>query len=378
MIKNYKIFKESLLNYLGGPSFDEVINNISAFRFKINSKEEFYEYLEYFMNKKILGDNITIGTYMDDYIHYEYDKTYYKKYFLELCVGTEPIEFAQKYKESFGKYNILVSIITESEINSGDVCKFILDDTSRIDDIINILIKKSERIVDWSRDEEFGYENDDDEITESLLNKLEGPNEEEVLDSLKDNPDKLLKVSLDLNFIKGINFALENGAKIKNLRNNNLYDKIFKYLNYNEEQIINTLEVPNHILEYAYSINDKNLMKYALENGAKFNNEQLNHLLYESFESFEYLCKNVKDFKINDAFIKRLFFEKKSLDIKKLIDLGCIDIMKDGLDYLKCAAFIGNIGVVKLLLDAGVKIPKDFNFDDIMYDDIIEILKKII
>ena len=67
---------------------------------------------------------------------------------------------------------------------------------------------------------------------ESLLNKLEGPNEEEVLDSLKDNPDKLLKVSLDLNFIKGINFALENGAKIKNLRNNNLYDKIFKYLNY--------------------------------------------------------------------------------------------------------------------------------------------------
>lgn len=212
-------------------------------------------------------------------------------------------------------------------------------------------------------------------IKESLLDKLSGPSEEEVINTFKDNPDKLLKVSLNTDFLKGINIALENGAKIKNIWNNKLWEKLFKILNYDDEKIIKTLEAPGILLDYAYDADNKNIMIYSLENGANFNNEQLNDMFYDSPKLFEYLCKNVKNFKIDIRFIKKILYRKGLDGIKKLIDLGCFNVKESGLDLLESAAFIGNKEVVNLLLNIGIKIPKDFNFDDIMYDDIIEIIK---
>lgn len=49
---------------------------------------------------------------------------------------------------------------------------------------------------------------------ESLLNKLDGPSEDEIIDNLKNNPNKLLKYSIENNFKRGIEIALSDGAKI--------------------------------------------------------------------------------------------------------------------------------------------------------------------
>ena len=55
-------------------------------------------------------------------------------------------------------------------------------------------------------------------IKEGLLNNISGPSEEEFFDSLKKyNPEEMLKTSIENNFKRGIEYALDNGANFDEL-----------------------------------------------------------------------------------------------------------------------------------------------------------------
>jgi hypothetical protein len=115
--------KESLLSKISGPSFDEVFNDRESFRIKINSKEEFERYLDLFNKKGIIGEFITIGTALRNYIISDEIK-YYKRW-KEFSLSIEPLSFAKLYTGSFGDYNIMLAINTIDEIREGDVVPLI-------------------------------------------------------------------------------------------------------------------------------------------------------------------------------------------------------------------------------------------------------------
>ena len=73
---------------------------------------------------------------------------------------------------------------------------------------------------------------------ESLLDKLEGPSEEEFFDYIKDfKPNDILIKSIDIKFKRGIEYAIENGATTGGLYPQDLL-QYYLIMGYSKEQII--------------------------------------------------------------------------------------------------------------------------------------------
>lgn len=115
-------------------------------------------------------------------------------------------------------------------------------------------------------------------IKESLLNRLEGPTQQEIIENLKDNPDKLLRYSIDNEYLEGVELALENGAN-PNVDNYSLFlynrkdkekiiDLLFEYSNIPRSENDLTKILFNNI-EPEYS-NSDGVVKYKNEYGVLF------------------------------------------------------------------------------------------------------------
>ena len=115
-------------------------------------------------------------------------------------------------------------------------------------------------------------------IKESLLNSLEGPSQQEIIENFKNNPDKLLKYSIDNEYLEGVELALENGAN-PNVDNYSLFlynrkdkekiiDLLFEYSNIPRTENVLTKILFNNI-EPVYSISD-GVLQYKNEYGVLF------------------------------------------------------------------------------------------------------------
>lgn len=115
-------------------------------------------------------------------------------------------------------------------------------------------------------------------INESLLNRLEGPTQQEIIENFKNNPDKLLRYSIDNEYLEGVELALENGAN-PNVDNYSLFlynrkdkekiiDLLFEYSNIPRSENDLTKILFNNI-EPEYS-NSDGVVKYKNEYGVLF------------------------------------------------------------------------------------------------------------
>lgn len=214
LLKNYVVV-ESLLDKLEGPSKEEVLNNLNKkLRLKIINAELYIGYLFMyglednvidFLNTKIdikIGDNIDF--YLKEIIFYSYlhDKKDIRDYI-----------FNHYYIN-----NIILNGVYERIKNA----RVSFKTSEMFSDAINSIST---------------YLNSN----ESLLNRLEGPTQQEIIENLKDNPDKLLRYSIDNEYLEGVELALENGAN-PNVDNYSL----FLYNRKDKEKIIDLL------FEYSY------------------------------------------------------------------------------------------------------------------------------
>jgi len=161
-------------------------------------------------------------------------------------------------------------------------------------------------------------------INEGVLDKLTGPSEDDVINQLKDRPDRLLNAACNNGMLTGVQYAIDHGAK------------------------------PN--FEH---------LKKAIENNG---NEELLDILIND---------NTLDENINSKLLMLCVSKDNTYMIKKLVDMG-IDIKSDNNAALRICAGLGKYKIAEFLLKLGAKADEDMVIlaEAHFYDNIAELLKK--
>ena len=121
------------------------------------------------------------------------------------------------------------------------------------------------------------------QFNESLINKLEGPNEEQIwdyLNGLKLNPNDLLIKSSESGFLPGVKKALDNGANINYSNELALYQAVsnsfYDVVKYLIENGANIEGENNDVLKSALLSHDVDILKLLLDNSKHtFNVDEL-------------------------------------------------------------------------------------------------------
>ena len=249
VLKTYKIFKEGLLNKLEGPSDEEVWNNLK----KLSPNNIFAKSCE---NGFFYGVKKSMEMGADIFSHFEYENDWNDDYSgLEYLIKNNNLDI---FKYIFDIYEIkdyqqdelnstlaiavyygnivaanilldngaktnsdeysMLDIAVDKNVNNShyNVIELLLKYGADIHSNNNYAIKKAKQkgyteIIDL-------FNKYDNKIKESLLNKLEGPSDDEFWDFIKNLPiNEILKKSIKAESIKYILYALEEGASIKEL-----------------------------------------------------------------------------------------------------------------------------------------------------------------
>lgn len=188
-------------------------------------------------------------------------------------------------------------LIKHSSVNNYyDMVKYLLDNVDYDIDIIDTCLSNIKKNMDsYDRKninihqtidllEEYKKEND---INESLKDKLKGKSDEEVFNEIKKlSPYDMMVKSVYYNYLDGVKLALKKGADINIIRNNPLgqasfsdHIDIVKYLIKNGSNInINN----GYALYISSSNNYYNIVELLLKNGAHVNNKFYNPLMIAS------------------------------------------------------------------------------------------------
>lgn len=191
-----------------------------------------------------------------------------------------------------------------------------------------------------------------DFLNEKLSDKLFGKNEEEIMDFLKSltDPQTILNKAINLNFIRGIKYAIDNGAELKNFQIKRYIDdnnfEIVKYMIEHTERI----EYYDDIFKLLVERKNIELLKSMFENGFKIKGNAIINV--------ELVIRN-SDIEIVD-------FLLKYVDLDKFGELLMIK-----------ALIISNINMINLLINKGIDINMN-KYNPIVYACYNKKFKKII
>jgi len=172
-------------------------------------------------------------------------------------------------------------------------------------------------------------------FNEGLLDKLQGPTQEEIFNNLKNNPTKLLKYSIDNKFEEGIKYALKNGAEI------------YEFLRYINFEITDLDSIDYLIKEYGINTNQ---LTFKIKSLIDDNNDLLNTNTFRSF------IKNGLDVNFkHDFFLRVSAYHGYVETAKLLLEKGShADILDNQPIYQ--AAMNGHLEMVKLLEENGADV----------------------
>lgn len=213
-------------------------------------------------------------------------------------------------------------------------------------------------------------------FTESLLNKLEGPSENDLWNYVKDfNASEMLYKSIKNDFVFGIKKAIDKGAEIENddifIALSNYSYNVVKYLKSNFEFHIKKHHINTYIIQLMED-NRLDIIKL-FEDVIKEYSKDDDYIFRKSLELnkidiFKYLLNlgfNIHD---NNEFLLRKYCENLDYDrTKLLLEIGA-DVNIFGGYLIEKAAVKLSLKMVQLLIDYGIK------FRD--YDKLIKILNE--
>lgn len=146
-------------------------------------------------------------------------------------------------------------------------------------------------------------------INESLLDKLSGPSEDELLDKYKNNPIELLKKSIKNKSVEGIELALNMGANETEIIAPDRCDmyailgdkkELLKLLNtmydsaYLKNQLVDNLIKYKLIEELIDEINeDETLLAFAIKTTYVRNKEEIREILFDLFKLDKKLVEDI-------------------------------------------------------------------------------------
>jgi len=166
-------------------------------------------------------------------------------------------------------------------------------------------------------------------FNEGLLDKLQGPTQEEIFNNLKNNPTKLLKYSIDNKFEEGIKYALKNGAEI------------YEFLRYINFEITDLDSIDYLIKEYGINTNQ---LTFKIKSLIDDNNDLLNTNTFRSF------IKNGLDVNFKHDFFLRVSAYHGYVETAKLLEENGADVNTKNYMPLRLAASGGYIDVVRYCL----------------------------
>jgi len=340
MIHNYKQYNESIKSLLVGPTREELYNNMKDLPtwkiIEISIENDFGDGLILAFKK----DNKLINNLINN------------SDFFRRIVREGKIEIVRVMLENGENPNMFSGDpLCRSVFNNDyNMVKLLLDYGADINKCHLELINRSKSMgFDEISDLLKQYSKKD--LNEGIKHLLVGPTENEVLEQLKNEPQRLLNYSISNNFKKGIEIALDSGANIHMLWSGDLF-KLFKIMNYTNEQIINNTNI-SKLKDYALLKNNKELLKYALENGEQLNADTIKDLFYNDFDTFEYVAKNVKGFSVYLGLIREFIRNDKINYIKTIFKLGCFDFKWFGNSLIKfCRSFnSGRKDIINFLIN---------------------------
>lgn len=109
-------------------------------------------------------------------------------------------------------------------------------------------------------------------FNESIKHLLKGPTEDEIFDNLKDStPNELLKKSCKIGFLKGVNYALENGADLY-LTDGMVLSEMKEILKLNYDEVFDLIKdlEPKDLLTRSIEVGSIKSLKLAISKGADF------------------------------------------------------------------------------------------------------------
>ena len=134
------------------------------------------------------------------------------------------------------------------------------------------------------------------QFNESLLNKLQGPSEEDVWDNYKSlKPNELLYKSAKSGFLNGVIKAIEMGANVNDCQN------IKDYFDVDDDDD-DDYDYNFSVIEIAAAYNQLNIIKYLIEHNInkEYINDALSNMRFDpddldNLDTVKYLLKNGAD-----------------------------------------------------------------------------------
>ena len=274
MIKNYKLFKESLLNKLEGPNEEEIWNNIKEMKpeqmiyksiqsglikgvkLAIKQQPDLLNH-KFVLNEIVESDNTEM---LKTYLKYGGIISDKDNYLLRLALSNRNYEMCKIIIDNLSEETIIpdLTLIKLAGYGNHDIIKYFVD---KFPVGAKLLLKNVDHSI-----ENFGishpyktkeYLQSKISTNESLLNKLEGPSEEEIKNNLKDK--FLFKSGLNYHCIQNYIYKCEKygiepdkNAIFNKLNIDGDFDNVDDYLDY----IISNLK------EDIYYINNNSDLKY--------------------------------------------------------------------------------------------------------------------
>lgn len=211
---------------------------------------------------------------------------------------------------------------------------------------------------------------------ESLLNKLEGPSEDDFWNYVKDfNASEMLYKSIKNDFVFGVKKAIDKGAEIKNddifIALSNYSYNVVKYLKSNFEFHIKKKHINIYIIQL---IEDNRLDIIKLfEDVIKEYSKDDDYIFRKSLELnkidiFKYLLNLGFNIHNSNEFLLRKYCENLDYDrTKLLLELGA-DVNIFGGYLIEKAAVKLSLKMVQLLIEYGIKFRN--------YDKLIKVLNE--
>lgn len=160
-------------------------------------------------------------------------------------------------------------------------------------------------------------------FNEGINKYLKGPSEEEIKNNinLMDNPDKMLELSINIDYVDGVNKAINKGADF--VSDKETFKKVKELTNITDEDMkyyINKLE-PSKMLKSSIIIGYSDGIKKAIKNGANFYNKfdfnAITELTDITDEELESIFKKLKPTQILDNAMKIGSFNNVVLAFKE-------------------------------------------------------------
>ena len=297
MIKKYKIFKESLLDKLNGPTEEELFNNIKnnpekLFDMGVELNKKEWIILSFKKDKEQNYKNSGFCSFNDIADFFEkYKLSDDEKIEILDLLKTATFMLKVSIKSDFVK-GIIYSIKRGADVNkispnlyigvvrrnNIDVLRTLIENGLN-DEIISILKKEAE---DSNIYELKNYFSNYIKTYESLLNKLEGPSKDEILDNIikSNNPfDSLLKC-ISLDYQEGIDFIIKSfpdDSKIQGLKD--WYNGYIKRW-FSEKMDLTEVVDNNHIIKPTEDDNGNDLY-YKLDDNLYYVNKYTGEVYLE-------------------------------------------------------------------------------------------------